>query len=185
MPKKEERYIVGGFVFASKQEAEQAKKELDAIKFVKEKTNLNKPEVVLQVYNKMVEEKLFVTSVGNFYLYELQKYLFSVPSIDREMITPIEIIHPTLEGNLKEEKPSEVKKKSEQKNKKGIDMEQKYKRSMILNLILAISVVGMFLITATGNHPTILNYEQELINRYATWEQELTEREAALREAGK
>ena len=177
MPKKEERYIVGGFVFASKQEAEQAKKELDAIKFVKEKTNFNKPELVLQVYNKMVEEKLFVTSIGCSYLYELQKYLYSVSSIDREMIRLIEVVHPKLEKHLEEEKTSEVK------NKKGIDMEQKYKRSMVLNLILAISVVGMFLITATGNHPTILNYEQELINRYAAWEQELTEREAALREA--
>ena len=188
MPK-EERYVVGGFAFTSKQEAEQAQKELDAIKFVKEKTNMNKPEVVLQVYNKMAEEKLFVTSVGYSYLYDLQEYLFSIPSIDREMIRPIEVVHPSLQESLKEEKQkhqaklSEVKKKAEKKNKKNTDMEQKYKRSMILNLILAISVAGMFLITATGNHPTILNYEEELLNRYAAWEQELTEREAALREA--
>ena len=59
----------------------------------------------------------------------------------------------------------------------------KYKVSLVVNLILAISVVGMFLISATSGHPTILNYEKELINRYSAWEQELTEREAAVREA--
>ncbi len=189
MPKKEERYVVGGFVFTSKQEAEQAKKEVEGIKFVKEKTNMNKPEMVLQVYNKMVGEKLFVTSVGYSYLYDVQEYLLSIPSIDREMIRPIEVVHPSLQESLKEEKQkhqaklSEAKKKAEKKNKSNTDVEQKYKRSMILNLILAIGVAGMFLITATGNHPTILNYEKELINRYAAWEQELTEREDALREA--
>ena len=40
----------------------------------------------------------------------------------------------------------------------------------------------MFVITLTGNNPTILNYEQKLQNKYAGWEQELTERENAVRE---
>ena len=60
---------------------------------------------------------------------------------------------------------------------------KKYKFSLVMNLILLISVVFMFLISATSGHPTILNYEKEIINRYSSWEQELTEREAALREA--
>ena len=40
----------------------------------------------------------------------------------------------------------------------------------------------MFIITGTSKNPTIINYETELINRYSAWEQELTEREAAIRE---
>ena len=34
----------------------------------------------------------------------------------------------------------------------------------------------------SGKNANILNYEKVLTNRYAGWEQELTEREAAIRE---
>jgi hypothetical protein len=40
----------------------------------------------------------------------------------------------------------------------------------------------MFYVNSTINSPTILNYEQEILNKYAAWEQELTEREAAVKE---
>ena len=190
MPKQEQKYVVGGFAFYSEQEAEQARKELEGIKYIKEKTNMSKPEMVLQIYNKMIREKMFVTSVGYSYLFDLQEYLLSIPFIKKEDILPIVVVHPTLQESLKEEKQkhqaqlSKVKKKAATQNKKKTDAEQKYKLSFVLNIILVISVVGMFLISATGSHPTILNYEKEIVNRYAAWEQELTEREAALREAG-
>ncbi len=189
MPKEEQMYVVNGFAFYSEQEAEQAKKEQEGIKYIKEKTNMSNPEMVLQIYNKMVREKFFVTSVGYSYLFDLQEYLLSIPFIKKEDILPIEVVHPSLQESLKEEKQkhkakiSEVKKKAAKQNKKKTDAEQKYKISFILNIILAISIVGMFIISSTSSHPTILNYEEEIVNRYAAWEQELTEREAALREA--
>ena len=40
----------------------------------------------------------------------------------------------------------------------------------------------MFAITLTSNTPTILNYENKLIDRYEHWEQELNEREQELDE---
>ena len=40
----------------------------------------------------------------------------------------------------------------------------------------------MFAITATSGTATVLNYEQKLIDRYEGWEQELNEREAAVKE---
>lgn len=42
--------------------------------------------------------------------------------------------------------------------------------------------MAMFVITATANSTTILNYETRLIDKYASWEQELTERETAVKE---
>lgn len=189
MPREEQVYVVSGFAFLSEREAEQAKKELEGIKYIKEKTNMGNPEMVLKIYNKMVREKMFVTSVGYSYLFDLQEYLLSIPFIKKEDIPPIEVVHPSLQESLKEEKQkhreklSEVKKKAAKQNKKKSDAEQKYKVSFLLNIILIISVAGMFLISATSSHPTILNYEEEIVNRYAAWEQELNEREAALREA--
>ena len=47
---------------------------------------------------------------------------------------------------------------------------------------MIVLVIAMFVITLTADQPNILNYVRALLNKYATWEQELTEREAAVRE---
>lgn len=54
--------------------------------------------------------------------------------------------------------------------------------SVILNILLGIAVIAMFMITLNSDNPNVLNYEKALTNRYAAWEQELTEREAKIRE---
>ena len=190
MPKKEDVYIVDGFAFASEKEAEQAQKEREGIRYVKEKMNMNNPDMVLRIYNKMIREKMFTTSVGYAYLFDLQEYLRTNPYIKDEEILPIEVVHPSLQEGLKEEKQKhkeqlqEIKKKSNTKQVTNKELHNRYRLSLLVNLILAISVVFMFFISATSSHPTILNYEEEIINRYSAWEQELTERENALREAG-
>ena len=190
MPKNEQVYVVEGFAFTSEKEAELAKKEREGIRYVKEKMNMSNPEPVLKLYNKMVKEKTFTTAVGYAYLFDLQEYLRTNLQIMDEEILPIEIVHPTLQESLWEEKQKhqaklqEVKKKAAKKSVADAGLQNKYKLSLLVNLILAISVIGMFIISATSSHPTILNYEKELVNRYSVWEQELTEREAALREAG-
>lgn len=188
MSKNEQIYIVDGFVFTSEGEAEKAKKELEGIKFIKEKMNMSNPELVMQIYNKIIKEKMFVTAIGYGYLRDLQEYLRANPSISDDEILPINIVHPNIQESIKEEKQKhqqqlqKVQKKAAKKAVTDEVMEKKYKLSLVVNLILAISVVGMFLISATSKHPTILNYEEKLINRYSAWEQELTEREAALKE---
>ena len=53
---------------------------------------------------------------------------------------------------------------------------------LILCITLLLCVLGMFYVNSTINSPTILNYEEKLIDKYSSWEQELTEREAAVKE---
>ena len=40
----------------------------------------------------------------------------------------------------------------------------------------------MFVITMKSDNPNILNYKKQILNEYASWEQELTERENRVRE---
>ena len=58
----------------------------------------------------------------------------------------------------------------------------KNKITLFISVILAVSVIGMFIVASTSDSPTIINYENKLIDKYAAWEQELDEREAALKE---
>ena len=191
MPKNEMVYVVEGFAFSSEAEAEQAKKECEGIKYIKEKADMSKPDIILQIYNKMIREKMFVTAVGYAFLRDLQEYLRTNPQISDEDILPIGIVHPSIQESLREEKQKHqaklkaIKQKFVKNSMPDSEVMKKYKVSLVMNLILVISVVCMFVISATSGHPTILNYEKELINRYSAWEQELTQREAVLREAEK
>ena len=45
MPENTQRVSVGGFSFENKDEAEQAKKEIEGIRYIKTKTDMNDPEV--------------------------------------------------------------------------------------------------------------------------------------------
>ncbi len=40
----------------------------------------------------------------------------------------------------------------------------------------------MLIITLNGTTPNAINYKNAITNQYASWEQELSEREAAVRE---
>ena len=104
MPKNETVYVVEGFAFTSEVEAEQAKKECEGVKYIREKANMANPDVMLQIYNKMIREKMFVTAVGYSYLCDLQEYLRANPHIKDEDILPIEIVHPLLQEAINEEK---------------------------------------------------------------------------------
>ena len=49
-------------------------------------------------------------------------------------------------------------------------------------LLLAIAVLFMFYVALSSDKPNILNYEKALQNKYASWEQDLTQREHVVRE---
>ena len=84
---KTEKYEVEGFLFETKEEAELARKEADAIRYLKKMNNMKNPKVMYQVYEKMISQKLFVTPIGREYLKNLQRQLLGryekkdIPSI--------------------------------------------------------------------------------------------------------
>jgi hypothetical protein len=175
---------INGFVFTDEAEAEQAKKEAQGIHYVEERADMHHPETVLEIYNKMVKQELFETAVGYTYLKELQEYLIQNPAINNADILPIYVTHPMLEESLKKKLRISAKHQSDEKKKQGKadGYRKKYEITLFVSVILAISIIGMFIIASTSDNPTILNYENKLIDKYAEWEQELDEREAALNE---
>lgn len=181
---KNSQSIINGFIFENPQEAAQAGKEAEGVTYIREKTDMDNPEMVLQIYNKMVQQQLFETAVGFSFLKDLQEYLQTVPSIPKEDILPIPVQHPALEASLKKSGRTERGKAPQKKEERAANTDYKirYRAMRALCIVLAICVAAMFAITATSGNATILNYETELINKYEAWEQELNEREAAVLE---
>lgn len=176
--------VINGFLFTNEEEAAQARKEVEGIKYIKDKTDMDNPEMVLQIYNKMIQQKLFETAVGFAYLKDLQEYLISIPFVLNEDVLPIPVRHPILESSIRKKLRTPVKQRVKKqpavRREKNIDYKKRFDITIFLALILAVSVVGMFFVSASSDNPNILNYENSLINKYEEWEHELNEREAAV-----
>ncbi len=166
--------IVDGFVFESADVYEKAKKEKEGVRYMKSRIDLSHPMQVLQIYKKMIEQEMFQTPVGQAYLMELQDYLQTMPQVDNDQIPPVIIrdVVRVMDASGTTEALREELKKSR----------NRCRFSVIGNLVAAAVIIVMFAIAASSSSPTILNYENKLIDKYSTWEQELSAREDAIRE---
>lgn len=179
---------VDGFVFADELLAQKAQKELEGIRYIKTKTDMDNPDMVLEIYNRMIGEKLFETPVGYAFLKELQEYLVTIPYIRTDQIKHIQVdeMIPVKETILakREEKRQQAKeekpKRQVEVHEKNVNYKTKYRIFFTMTIALVVIVAAMFAITLTSNSPTILNYETNLINKYEHWEEDLQEREAEL-----
>lgn len=174
---KEEELIVGGFVFKSLEDAQLAKEEEKKIAYLEERIDFNKVDSVLAIYQKMLENHVFKTPIGYSYLQEIQKFLKQNVSSEEISDIPIDYISRS-EIRVQNPREQEVSTRVKEKGKN----KQKLRTSIHLNIALIIVVILMFFIAMSGNNPNVLNYEKKITDKYAAWEQELTEREQQIRE---
>ena len=167
-------YLVDGFLFEDEETAKLARKEEEGVRFIKQRTALDNPEVVLKLYKKLLEQELFVTPVGTRFLTELQNILLSSVYISRDEIPPIPVKETEV---VEKEVPVSTEEKVVVRSSKA---EEKYKKAFytaaFFAIIFGLSVLGMFIINAiSGNNVNIINYREQLLNEYSSWEAELEE----------
>lgn len=163
-----EGYEAEGFLFMTKTEAEAATKERKQIEYIESKLDYTNPEKVKNVYEKAATDKLFKTPVGMLYMKHLQKFLKGKYPAEEIGAVPV-----TSNRYLR---PSQTTEEGKATRKKSLTL------SYFLNVVLAIAVLFMFYVALSSDKPNILNYERALQNKYASWEQELTQREQVVRE---
>lgn len=171
------KWIVRGYEFTTEEETKTACLEYSKIKQIEKKIDYKKPNMIYQLYNKAVDGRIFKTVIGYEYMRKLQKYLLE-KSGEGVSIKPI----PVFPSNVEMKQEEQPKKQKEEQN---LLMKKEQKKSQLLLycvIVLAALVIAMFVIMFTGNRPTILNYERALQNKYAQWEEELQERENAIKE---
>ena len=171
---KNRTFIVDGFSFESEDLYKEAKKEADGVRYMKARVNLQYPDRVLQIYCRMVEQNMFQTEVGYAYLRELQDYLYTMPQVSNDDVPPIPV-----RATAKVSDASGTTEALREEVSKG---KRAFRWSVIINFFAAAVIFVMFAIAMSSDSPTVLNYENELQNKYASWEQELREREAAVSE---
>ncbi len=195
-------YKVEGFTFETEEEARLAGKEAEGIKYIRSRNDMDDPDAVLKLYNRLIEKEIFTTPVGIGFLEELQSYLLTIPYIRQEQLFPLPVFKPqksrvrtgtqekmTGPQQVSDEK-TEGRTRSEENQKivpVRMQSERDYRKPFLVStffaVVFGVALIGIFIIIVMStNNVTILNYENQLIDRYEQWEMNLNQRESELRE---
>lgn len=172
-----EQYTVNGFLFGDKADVEIANQELSAMQFIEKKIEGKSAETILAVYQAALEKKMFRTPVGYSYLRELQKRILR-GGIDKDRIPPISLYQVFNDAYKITERPKRITSIKKEKNP-----DRKLMRiSIWANIIMIVVIIMLFVITVTGENANVVNYRNAITNEFAAWEEELNDREQAVRE---
>lgn len=174
--------VVDGYRFDRRSDASEAALEIEKATYFEQRISGRSPENMLAIYDKVLDEKIFVTPVGWEYLKFLQDRL-KKEGISEERIRPIPLYHTFhFEKVDEQENKGIAKERIHPSAKKKMTSSEKLKISFLINGILIALVILLFIITLNGENANALNYRKAIQNQYASWEQELSEREKAVQE---
>ena len=169
----------GGFSFYTEQDGKLAEAEQRKIEYLEARIDYTRPESILHVYDKTIQEQLFKTPVGLLYLKKLQDFLLKQPTIAPERVKAIPLYDTYADP---QQSSSGTNKPTSQAVRKKEKEKSRFQISVALNILLVLAICAMFVISFVSDHPNIYNYERALQDRYASWEQDLTAREQAVRD---
>lgn len=173
---KQDDLVVEGYRFATIADAETARMELKKIENLEQRLDYRRPQNVLLVYNRALDNRVFLTPVGFSYLLKMQRELlkWGVPA-DKVRPVPLYATFSNKTANSRSIRLSVAQRHPEYQGR--------FVASVLVNIVLVILVTAMVLFAWNTDTPNIINYRQTIENEYSEWEQELTQREQAVRDA--
>ena len=176
MTNEKEQRIVQGYIFASNNEYERAKKEQEVIAYIRANSDLTKLKIAIKVYSNLVEKKTFDTIIGYRFLDELRQMIIKQNNALEEHLPYIGV----------KEQVTLVKERKvdgdEGKRYKRLydDLRAKQVKWRIINISLLIAIIAMFIFSYLSPNTNDKAYENEILNKYSSWKQELQEKEEEL-----
>ncbi len=174
----EKKFTFQGHTFDDEKQLIAAKKEAEAIEYLRSKTDFGNMNNLRKLYDRILDRNMMETVVGIAFLKEIRETLVGSGMFTEEQIRPI----PLLPEVKKMKKRKEIQKRSREMTLLERS-EQKNTRLKIICFFLIILVIGMFAITLTGTRsPWALRYEEQILNKYSAWAEEIRAKEDYLRE---
>ena len=174
----ENKFTFQGHTFDDEKQLLAAKKEAEAIEYLRGKTDFNNFNQLFNLYNRILDRDMMETMIGIDFLKEIRTTLVNCGLFKEEQIRPL----PLPKEKKKEKKRAEIRKRT----KEATLLEQTKKevtRWKIVSLFLGGLVVGMFVIVLTGERsPLAIRYETQILDKYSAWAQQLQEKEDTLGE---
>lgn len=167
--------IVDGFVFPSFKEAQVALKEKKNIEVIRVRTPLQNGSACYDLYLKLIERDMFKTMVGYSFLYELRQRLIGEFGYEESLLPTV-----ILPKRMEYDKVNEMNHGVLESKIERLLLVQK--RLKIIIAALAVMVAAMFVIAAVNPNSGYINTENKVLDKYAAWQEELEQREQAVKE---
>lgn len=168
--------IVEGYHFATLADAETARLDAKRVKNLEDNIDYKNPNNVLMLYHKALDTRVLQTPIGFAYLLQIQEHLKRC-GVPEEKIRPIPL-NVTFSNKTDANRSIRQSVAARKPQYKG-----RFITSVCLNVLMAVVIGAMFAIALKSDSPNIINYKRAIVNEYSEWEQELTQREQAVREA--
>jgi len=163
-------YTYKGFTFSSQKELEEGKKETEVVEYIRSKADLGNMKTVVKLYNRLVEKGTLVTGPGIAFLKELRSRALESGVVAENSLAAL----PT--PKKKTETPA-VKTREQ----KLLELYKgRVKTLSFVVAVLCLVIVLLFAIRLFGTASPFTDYEKKVLDEYAGWKEELTEKEAWL-----
>lgn len=177
----EKKWFIAGYVFQSEEAYRIAKQESESIIYIKSHTNLQDMKQVLKLYNKAVEGNMFQTVIGYEFLHQLYAILVKNKVMEPQYLRPIAVRFQPQREVL----PEDV----QAANKRGEQYRYLYENALVQrrnSRIVTTFLAGLILAMIVMVYFNYRTYDENaILDKYASWEQKLEEREQAVREKEK
>lgn len=177
---KETEYKISGYSFSDVKEFKEAKREAETIDYIKANTDLNDLNKAVKLYHKLVERQTLKTILGCNFLKELQDRI-----LREGIISPDTLPNIRIEKDSKQYKAFAYAMEHDREQKIQNFAENyriKHRNSRIINVFLFVIIAAMLLISFLSKRNVSTNYENDILNKYSAWEEDLKAKEAALEE---
>lgn len=189
-----EKYVVEHFSFEDKAVFERAQMEARLIGTMRKKYKLANGKIALKVYQKALEEGVFMTAVGHSFLRELRVIALKTNAASEEELPGIPIGSGDGGGQNPSGGGSEAAEYSPKRLRELSRFERLYEGQRLLNrklkfvvAALVVLVIAIIVIDFKSEYSVFTYFtdykakmEEELIHKYEGWEKELKAREDAL-----
>ena len=171
------KFTFQGHTFDDEKQMIAAKKEAEAIEYLRSKTDFSNMNNLMKLYDRILDRDMMETVVGIEFLKEIRETLINSGMFKEDQIRPV----PLLPEVKKLKKRKEIQKRSREMTLLERS-ERQNTRLKIICFFLVVLVIGMFIITLTGTRsPWALNYEEQILNKYASWAEKVQAKEDYLR----
>ena len=182
---KVERYILDGYLFASRQDYEQAKREAESIAFIRSELDVTKEEELYKTYQKLAAKAEYHTPVGIGFLRELQRHL----ARREETRKGLPLIPVPASGSMPEsdEAAGDLEQQMENRLTEGRIRKEleaayrgRYRNLWIVSGFLLVLVLVLFVVTWKDKTIDVAAEREKILDEYAGWQEELDQKEAEL-----
>ena len=176
-------YLIGAYQFELREDYEAAMQKKKGVEYLNSQTDYKDVGKVYTMYCELVQRKIFYTPVGLDYLRKLRTAIVNSGQYERNQIPSLYVPSGKKRDSARVERyiSTKYKDKVSELDNKFNRIKNRYRTSLILNIIMVIMIIAMFAIVSTSTNPNILNYERVLQDKYASWSEDLKDKEEELR----